>query len=131
MNDLDDTQDSEARDRSTGIDRRGLAFGIAMLLAGLLLVLSHFQVLPPINAGQLWPLFLVGFGIAKLLAPKRGGRRWGGAVMTLLGTWLLLDSIQLWKVPLDVAWSGALAIGGLFIVIDALHGVFAARRRSS
>jgi hypothetical protein len=111
------------------IDRRALAFGLAVLAIGVILSLAHLHLLPPVRAGALWPLLLVGLGVGRLLAPRAGHRRWPGAVLTLIGVWLLLDTLHVWDVPIDVAWSGALAIGGLAIVVDALTGVFAARRR--
>ena len=112
------------------VDRRALAFGLGVLVVGVLLTLSHLHVLPPLQIGQLWPLILVGLGIGRLVAPKHGRRRWPGAVLTLVGLWLLMNSLHWWNLPIDVAWSAALAIGGLCIVADALIDAFAIRRRA-
>src|SRR5262249_5619654 len=113
------TKEMEMTEPPMQIDRRALAVGVALLAAGLLLVASRLHFLPPISVGQLWPLWLVGFGAGRLLAPKPGGRRWSGAVLTLIGLWLLLDSLHVWRLPIDVAWSAALALGGLAIIVDA------------
>ena len=116
---------------SPAVDRQSLALGLALLLAGLLLLLSRLHVLPPLGMGELWPLLLVGFGIGRLLTPRAGRPRWSGIVITFIGVWLLLDALEVWHLPLDIAWSGALAIGGLAIVVDAIAGALAARRRAS
>jgi len=119
------------RDPSSDIDIKSLSIGVALVVIGALLLLSRVHLLPPLGMGELWPLFLVGLGVGRLVAPREGGRRWSGAVITGIGIWLLLDSLHVWNLPLDIAWSGALAIGGLAIVVDALSGAFAARRRES
>jgi len=113
------------------VDRRALALGIAVLGIGVLVTLSKLHLLPPLGFGQLWPLLLIGYGVGKLVAPRPGHRRLSGFVLTFVGAWLLLDTLHLWRLPIDLAWSGALAIGGLVIVIDALVGAVSARGRLS
>ena len=74
-----------------------MALGLMIMGAGLVLVLGQVGVLATRSRWvHLWPLLLIGLGLAKLLAPRPNGRRHGGG-MLLIGVWLLLSQLHIWR----------------------------------
>jgi len=84
---------SEAKERH----KRATAavFGVLLTGLGVLFLLQNFGY---INAGQVgdwWPLLLIGFGIASLIAPKDPGDSATGVAVAALGAFFLLRIARL------------------------------------
>jgi len=76
---------------------RQMVLGLMIMGAGLVLVLGRVGVLETRSLWMhLWPLLLIGLGLANLLAPRQDGRRHGGGLL-LIGVWLLLSQLHIWR----------------------------------
>lgn len=71
-----------------------LALGVIFLVEGLTSWDFPF--------GVLWPVILLAFGLASLL--RRGGPRWLGGVMVVLGGVSLLDVLGVWSYGIGDVW---------------------------
>src|SRR6185503_3150547 len=72
-----------------------LVLGTSILLFGLLLTLDNFGLLEARRFIRLWPVLLIGLGLAKLSHGWNAATRSGAAFLILLGTGLLLVNLQL------------------------------------
>jgi predicted membrane protein len=72
-----------------------LVLGTGILLLGLLLTLDNFGLLEARRFIRLWPVLLIGLGLAKLSHGWNAATRSGAAFLILLGTGLLLVNLQL------------------------------------
>jgi predicted membrane protein len=72
-----------------------LVFGTGVLLLGLLLTLDNFGLLEARRFIRLWPVLLIGLGLAKLSHGWSASTRPGAFLFILLGTGLLLVNLQL------------------------------------
>ena len=106
--------------------RRGLTFGLMLMLLGIALVLDNTGLvhLPPGGRWlSWWSLLFISLGVAKLITPRWNGRREGVGLL-FFGSWLLLN--QLHVLGRD-SWP-ILRVGiGTSIVWNALVGPPAAR----
>lgn len=100
-----------------------LVFGLAILTLGVVLLLGKLEILDPDKVIQYWPLVLVAFGLAKLLQRGAASGRVGGAILTIVGVFVLLLNLDLIKVDFDVIWPLALVVLGVWIVARAVLGV--------
>jgi len=99
-----------------------LVMGLLFIVGGLLLlgrVFGPFGFLPSI--GQLWPLLLIGFGLARLLAPASGKRDpHSGLWFLMIGVWCAVSTWGLFGFSWATSWP-LLVIGiGLLFVVEAL-----------
>lgn len=82
-------------DRAAGHIAFRLVLGTGILLLGLLLTLDNFGLLEARQFIRLWPVLLIGLGLAKLSHGWNAATRSGAAFLILLGTGLLLVNLQL------------------------------------
>ena len=82
-------------DRAAGHIAFRLVLGTGILLLGLLLTLDNFGLLEARRFIRLWPVLLIGLGLAKLSHGWNAGTRSGASFLILLGTGLLLVNLQL------------------------------------
>lgn len=101
-----------------------LAGGFGRLMAGLVLlvlgVLFLFDNFGWIDAGRffrLWPLILVGFGIAKLMQPTRKGF---GLFLVLIGLWLLAYNFDIMRIAPWDWWPLILILLGGALIWQAM-----------
>lgn len=71
-----------------------LVFGSGILLLGLLLTLDNFGLLEARQFIRLWPVLLIGLGLAKLSHGWDAATRPGGLVLVFLGGGFLLVNLQ-------------------------------------
>jgi hypothetical protein len=92
-----------------------IGFGVTLVVAGLLLAVRGLDIWHVFN---LWPLFLVGLGLSKMLAAccKRETR--SGVWLLALGLWFALN--QFTVLGYHQTWPMLLAAIGGFMVWDAL-----------
>jgi hypothetical protein len=92
--------------------------GLMLMGVGTALVLARFGVLETRSAWlEVWPLLLIGLGIGKLLAPRTGERRNGWGAL-LVGVWLLLSELHIWRA--SDSWPLFLVAFGIKIVWTAM-----------
>lgn len=100
-----------------------LVLGLLIAIVGVFLTLDTVGILDAEYYLRLWPAGLIALGLAKLLQ-SRGGHSGmlGGVVLTLIGTWLLLDNLRIVRVDIWEAWPLLIVLLGLSIVWRSVAG---------
>lgn len=93
-----------------------LVGGIILIAVGFVFLLEELFVFDIAPLWDFWPLILIGIGILKLIRGK--GPAWG-VFWIFLGTWLLLDEIDL--VYAEDSWPVLLMAGGGLLIYSALR----------
>jgi hypothetical protein len=93
--------------------------GLMIMGVGIAVMLGRFGILKMDDGvwPHLWPLVLIGLGLGKLLAPRLHGGRQGGGLL-LIGVWLLLNQLQIWRA--GESWPLFLMAFGINIVWNAV-----------
>ena len=94
------------------IDWGRATIGGLILLVGAVMLVDVQLDFMGYRIGDLWPLIVIGVGIARLSGAEtvRGQRR--GLLMVLIGVWLLVASLGLWGLHFGNSWPLAvIAVG--------------------
>jgi len=95
-----------------------LIVGLGILTLGMLWTLDNLDILEADRITDWWPVILIAAGAVRLLNPDAG--KIGSIVLVVLGTGLLLDSLDVWNFNVgDLIPLGIALIGGK-LVWDAL-----------
>jgi len=91
--------------------------GVAAILFGVLFLLDNMDVLDARNYVRFWPVFLIAFGLVRVLQPGvRGGGKVFGAVLAIIGCVLLLRALNITDLGFRDLWPLILvAVGGSLI----------------
>lgn len=94
-----------------------IVVGIAAIFFGLLFLLDNMDVVDARIYIHYWPVFLIVFGLARILQSSHGGGRFFGAIVTLVGILLLLRALGFTEVGFRELWPLILVlIGGSLIL---------------
>lgn len=93
--------------------------GLLLLLLGLLFILDNFRIIDAGSLWDYWPLFIIGPGLSRVLAPSRPGQRVGGLILMGIGTVFLLRNLDILWIPFHRVWPFALVAVGLYVVWQA------------
>ena len=106
-------EENARRERQVRI--RHVTFGLLFVAAGVILALNGLSIF---YAFSLWPLLMVGIGLARLLSACCGHSRRSGVWLLAIGAWLTLCNLT----PLGYrdTWPLLLVVVGGMIVWDAV-----------
>lgn len=100
-----------------------LVLGLLIVTAGVFMTLDTVGILDAEYYLRLWPAGLIAIGLAKLWQSRgRHSGTIGGIILTLIGTWLLLDNLRIVRVDLWDAWPLLLVLLGGSIVWRSVTG---------
>ena len=88
-----ETMHSRRRNES-GIPPK-LFFGLALIAVGVIFTLERSGVIE--DAGQIlsyWPVLLILAGLGKWMTPGSSSGRFSGAILILIGSWLLAERLD-------------------------------------
>ena len=94
----------------------GVLLGGIMVAVGTLFMLRELHVIDDFAVNDLWPLFLVGFGMAQL---QRRRGFWGhtlGGLISLLGLGILLENLHIVALGAAHFWPVLVVVAGLAIM---------------
>ena len=92
--------------------------GLLIMAVGMALLLGRIGILQPQGLWRhFWPLLFISLGLGKLLTPRPDGRRHGGGWL-LIGVWLLLSELHIWRAT--ESWPLFLVAFGIKLVWDAV-----------
>ena len=95
----------------------GFVAGGVIILIGILLLLSNLGLIRIHDVWRLWPLFLIGPGIGKIVGSYGPTGRIWGALLTLVGILFLLDTLHIVHMdPRLIGPSLLIGLGILFLV---------------
>jgi FtsH-binding integral membrane protein len=92
--------------------------GAALVALGIMFLLDRMLIVPGWVLSAWFPLFLIVFGVARILWPSRPGRQVGGMWIALVGGLLLLEHLDI--VELRESWPAFVILAGLILVFRAL-----------
>lgn len=91
-------------------------FGLFVIVVGVLLTLDNLDVLEAERYLRYWPAGLIAIGLAQLVQACSVGGRVGGLIWMGIGTWLLLDVLDLVQVSVWGLWPILLVIVGATMI---------------
>ena len=107
--------------------------GVLIIAAGLVLLADQIGLSGIHLSGRVWPVFLIGFGLVRLIAPAdRGGRprsRRGGAWFIYLGLWFFVNELHLLGFDYHNSWPLLIVGAGIGMVWRALEAPAGGRTR--
>jgi hypothetical protein len=114
------------REPRRGIDAPKLVTGVLLVTLGAVFLLDRFYLVNAREVLRLWPLWLIAFGVLRVLFPTRGRGRLAGFWPILIGGIFLLDTLNIME--LDESWPLFIVGAGLLMVLRAF-GMGQCRRR--
>ena len=110
---------SHARPRGHRSRGGGVLTGMALIVIGTLFLLHNLDVVDFDFSWHAWPLFLVLFGVVRLI--ERSDRS-SGLWLIAIGLWLYVNENNVWDMDYSNSWPFLLVFGGLMMVGKALRG---------
>lgn len=91
-------------------------FGLAIIIAGLVMFLENVDVIGYVNIWEWWPVLLVLLGIGQLAQPKECRQPWTGLILVGVGLLLLGGNLELFDFYFTDLWPLILILIGLSIL---------------
>jgi Domain of unknown function (DUF5668)/Cell wall-active antibiotics response 4TMS YvqF len=95
--------------------------GLALVVVGLATALETFGIADADRYLHLWPVFLVGLGVLKLVQARGGPGVLAGFFWLLIGSWLLADNLGYDIPDFWEAWPSLLVVAGLALIWQAMR----------
>jgi hypothetical protein len=113
-------------EQTSGSTSGRVLVGMLIIVVGLVLMADRIGLSGIHLSGRSWPLFLIAFGIVRLIAPAdRGGRpgsRRGGAWFMYLGLWFFVNEFHLFGFDYHNSWPLLVVGAGIGMVWRAFEG---------
>lgn len=90
-------------------------FGLILVAIGLLFLGERIHVLPIVDIGRLWPVFLIVLGLAQFIMPREDKKRVGGITLLFVGGIFLLHNYRI--LMLHDSWPLFIVLGGLTLIL--------------
>jgi len=97
-----------------------LIFGLAIIFVGVVFTMDALGIAPAVSYLRYWPLAIVAVGVIKLIQAKEGGGAFAGLLITVLGSWLLAEELDLISIDLGRVWPIGLVAFGAYLVWQGL-----------
>ena len=98
-----------------------LVFGLLIVFVGIVFTLGELGVAGATNYLRYWPSALIIIGILKLLQARDGGGAFVGLLLTLVGSWLQAEELDLIRISLRDVWPLGLVLFGGYLVWQGLQ----------
>ena len=98
-----------------------LVFGLLIVFVGIVFTLDELGVAGATNYLRYWPTALIIIGILKLLQARDGGGAFVGLLLTLVGSWLQAEELDLIRISLRDVWPLGLVLFGGYLVWQGLQ----------
>lgn len=105
------------REPGRGFDASKLVVGLLLVSFGLAFLFDRLYWFDAFGLVRLWPLWLILFGVVRILFPTRGRGRLAGFWPLLIGGIFLLDTQDL--LPLHDSWPLFIVGAGLLLMLRA------------
>jgi predicted membrane protein len=97
-----------------------LIFGLLIIFVGVVFTMDALGIAPAVSYLRYWPLAIVAVGLIKLIQAKEGGGAFAGLLITVLGSWLLAEELNLINIDLRRVWPIGLLAFGAYLVWQGL-----------
>jgi predicted membrane protein len=109
-----------ARQSEPGQVTPQLIFGLLIIFFGVVFTLDTLGIAPAVSYLRYWPFAIVAVGLIKLIQAKEGGSAFAGLLITVLGSWLLGEELNLINIDLRRVWPIGLVAFGAYLVWQGL-----------
>lgn len=100
--------------------REGLGFGLLLMALGVVLLLDRLHYLDyDLSLARLWPWFVIGWGVVRIVGWQSPRRVGGGVTTLLMGTWFLIAVNEWQGLGWTESWPLALVAVGTGIIVRA------------
>jgi predicted membrane protein len=101
-----------------------LIFGLVMVVVGVLFALDNLGIMDAGEILRFWPVALIAYGMMRVLGIGSAKRTTSGLVISAIGIWLLLDSLDLIQASMwQLFWPLILIVIGSAMVRRGLRPV--------
>jgi predicted membrane protein len=97
-----------------------LIFGLLIIVVGVVFTMDALGLAPAVSYLRYWPLAIVAVGLIKLIQAKEGGGAFAGLIITVLGSWMLAEELDLINIDLRHIWPIGLVVFGAYLVWQGL-----------
>lgn len=97
-----------------------LAFGIVLLLVGILGFTNYLDVLDVRDIVRFWPALLIFIGVSSEIDALRERKSGGGYIIAAIGVWLLFATQHYFGLTHRSAMPLGIAVAGLGVILHAL-----------
>jgi hypothetical protein len=99
-----------------------LLMGLLVIAVGVLFTLDNLDLVDARQYIRFWPAGLIAIGALKLWQSRGGGGAFAALLLTLAGTWLLLESLAIVTVSFVDLWPMLLVLFGGSLVWQGMRG---------
>jgi len=114
-------------ERTRRVQPRGLVAGLVMIAVGSIFLADRLDWLESDLTWRYWPLILVALGLGRLGWAEGREQVKSALVLTMVGGWLLVNTLELFELDWRSSWPLLLIGFGLIWIWEAVSG---ARERS-
>lgn len=100
--------------------RKQAWWGALLAGLGIYFLIRELDLFAIPSLGDMWPIFVVGFGAARLLTARKPGDTEGGLFLVLIGLWLFACELHWWDFTYRSTWPVAVVIVGLTMVLRSV-----------
>ena len=108
-----DHQNEDRSCRSRGWPVGKAILGLGVLTMGILLTLDNLDIMNVEHLFDYWPVLLIMLGLAHIIQPGRDRRLGAGLLWLVIGSLLLLNSLDLWAFNVWDLWPLLLVLFGV------------------
>jgi predicted membrane protein len=99
----------------------GIFFGAIVVAIGVLLLLDNLRIIRFHDVWQYWPVLLVAWGVSRIVDSRAPSGWILGGVVTLVGAFMLLDTLDIFVFNFAVIWPVLLIAFGVSVLVRALE----------
>jgi predicted membrane protein len=99
----------------------GIFFGAIVVAIGCLLLLDNLGIFRFHDVWQYWPVLLVAWGVSRIVDSRTPSGWVWGAIVALVGAFLLLDNLDIIVFNWQVVWPLILIAFGVSVLVRALE----------
>ena len=99
----------------------GIFFGAIVVVIGCLLLLDNLGIFRFHDVWQYWPVLLVAWGVSRIVDSRTPSGWVWGAMVSLIGAFLLLDTLDIIVFNWQVVWPLILIAFGVSVLVRALE----------
>jgi hypothetical protein len=95
-------------------------WGIFLIILGVVFTLARMDVIDLHQWRTWWPLLMIAFGVARILAPGRARQKGGGVTFVLVGVWFYACTQHWYGLTFRNAWPILVVVAGVEMVLVAM-----------
>jgi predicted membrane protein len=99
----------------------GLVVGAVIVMIGVILLLENLGLLHAAEIWRYWPVALIAIGVARILESQRPSALLWGGLLAGIGTFILLDNLDIFVIDFRLIWPLILIAFGVAILLRGIE----------